>query len=248
MIVMVIVSLTQQPGCLPVRAYQKLLCQRIEVLKLVVTWQQRFVISALVLIFYVEKLITFIKIHQKAKFPRTPAGIVKPGERLDRDGNVIETRDDIGVYNDFGYVPVNNFYQLPGYEDTAEFSYPNLLYYQPRWCKHIYAAMWSIVHDEGNNPINLTGRYEQSGGPNITVNAENHQLGVNTRIQLEFTSGNAISGEYTVSQVIDDNNFVIIYPFTQTTSGYCQVQNLKNHEYVGAWLLDLIDQPIGECN
>jgi hypothetical protein len=189
----------------------------------------------------------FYKDSSKAKFPRTPAGIVKPGERLDRDGNVIETRDDIGVYNDFGYVPVNNFYQLPGYGDTAEFSYPNLLYYQPRWCKHIYAAMWSIVHDEGNDPINLTGRYEQSGGPNITVNTENHQLGVNTRIQLEFTSGNAISGEYTVSQVIDDNNFVIIYPFTQTTSGYCQVQNLKNHEYVGAWLLEPTDRPIGDA-
>lgn len=189
----------------------------------------------------------FYKDSSKAKFPRTPADIVKPGERLDRNGNVIETRDDIGVYNDFGYVPVNNFYQLPGYEDTAEFSYPNLLYYQPRWCKHIYAAMWSIVHDEGNDPINLTGRYEQSGGPNITINAENHQLGVNTRIQLEFTSGNAISGEYTVSQVIDDNNFVIIYPFTQTTSGYCQVQNLKNHEYVGAWLLEPNDQPIGDA-
>jgi hypothetical protein len=189
----------------------------------------------------------FYKDSSKSKFPRTPAGIVKPGERFDRDGNVIETRDDIGVYNDFGYVPVNNFYQLPGYEDTAEFSYPNLLYYQPRWCKHIYAAMWSIVHDEGNDPINLTGFYEQAGGPNITINAENHQLGVNTRIQLEFTSGNAISGEYTVSQVIDDNNFVIIYPFTQTTSGYCQVQNLKNHEYVGAWLLEPTDQPIGDA-
>lgn len=183
----------------------------------------------------------------KQRFPRTPAGIVKPGQRLDRDGNLINTRDDIGVYNDFGYVPVNNFYELPGYEDTAQYSYPDLLYYQARWCKHIYAAMWSIVHDEGNDPINLTGRYEQAGGPNIVVTAENHRLGVNTRIQLDFTSGNAISGEYIITQIIDNNNFAIVYPFVQTTSGYCQVKNLKNHEYVGAWLLEPSDQPIGEA-
>ena len=184
---------------------------------------------------------------QKRKFPNTPIDIVRPGSRLDRQGNTINTRDDIGVYNDFGYVAVNNFYELPGYEDTAQYSYPNLLYYQARWCKHIYAAMWSVVHDEGNDPINLTGRYEQTGGPNITVNAENHQLGVNTRINLEFTSGNAISGEYTVSQVIDANNFVIIYPFSETTSGYCTVKNLNNHEYVGTWLLEPNDQPIGDA-
>ena len=187
------------------------------------------------------------KSSSKSKFPRTPADIVKPGQRLDRDGNVIETRDDIGVYNDFGYVPINNFYELPNYEDKANFSYPNLLYYQARWCKHIYAAMWSVVHDEGNDPINLNARYEQTGGPNIIVNAEAHGLGVNTKIELEFTSGNAVSGEYTITQVIDNNNFVIIYPFSQTTSGYCIVRNLKNHEYVNTWLLEPSDQPIGDA-
>jgi len=189
----------------------------------------------------------FYKDSSKTKFPRTPADIVKPGQRLDRDGNVVNTRDNVGVYNEFGYVPVNNFYELPGYEDKANFSYPNLLYYQARWCKHIYAAMWSVVHDEGNDPINLNARYEQAGGPNIIINAEGHGLGVNTRIELDFTSGNAISGEYTVTQVIDDNNFVIIYPFSQTTSGYCTVRNLRNHEYVNTWLLEPSDQPIGDA-
>lgn len=187
------------------------------------------------------------KSSSKSKFPRTPADIVKPGQRLDRTGNTINTRDDIGVYNDFGYVAVNNFYELPGYEDKANFSYPNLLYYQARWCKHIYAAMWSVVHDEGNDPINLEARYEQTGGPNITINAEQHDLKLNTRIELEFTSGNAISGEYTVTQIIDDNNFVVIYPFSQNTSGYCNVKNLRNHEYVNTWLLEPNDQPIGEA-
>ena len=194
---------------------------------------------------------------RKKRIPITPITSVKPGQRLGRDvdpatgeetENTFTTyneRAQEGVYSDIGYVAVNNFYQLPTYEDSVEYSQPNLLYYQTRWCKHVYAAMWSIVHDEGNLNINLTGTYSQSGGPNITINAPGHGLGVNTRINLEFTSGNALSGEFTVTEVVDENNFVTIYPFNQTTSGYVQVKNLKNHEYVGNWLLEPNDPPIG---
>jgi len=182
---------------------------------------------------------------QKRKFPVTQLKSVKPGQRIDREGDLIDTRDDVGVYSDFGYVAVNNFYNLPTYEDGSEFSYPNLMYYQTRWCKHIYAAMWSIVHDEGNEPINLSALYSQDGGPNITVTATDHRLGVNTRIRLDFTSGSAIDGEYTVSEVVDKDNFKIVYPFSNTTLGYCVVRNLKNHEYVGSWLLEPNDQPLG---
>ena len=73
-------------------------------------------------------------------------------------------------------------------------------YYQLRWCKHIYAAMWSLVHDEGNEPLKLAAKYSQSG-VNITVDFENHNLNKNDKIQLNFTSGNAISGEYSISDV-----------------------------------------------
>jgi len=188
----------------------------------------------------------FYKEQQRRKFPNTKAGSVRPGFRLDRDGNLIETRDDIGVYADFGYLVLNNFYQLPAYEDTADNSRPLLAYYQLRWCKHIYAAMWSVVHDEGNDPLNLTGRYSQSG-VNITVTTdEPHGLSLNTRINIDFTSGDALDGEYIVSQVIDANNFAIIYPFDQTTGGYCTVQNLRPHEYVNTWLLEPNDPPVGE--
>ena len=180
----------------------------------------------------------------RRRFPTTTINNVKPGQRQDRDGNIINTRDDVGVYSDFGYVAVNNFYNLPTYQDGAEFSYPNLLYYQARWCKHIYAAMWSVVHDEGNNPINITAAYTQTG-PNITVTASNHNLSVNTRVRLEITSGNVLDGEYTVSSVPDSNSFTVIYPFAQTTSGYCVVRSLKKHEYVGAWLREPNDQPLG---
>lgn len=182
---------------------------------------------------------------RRREFPATKAGSVRPGYRLDRDGNLIETRDDFGVYSDFGYLVVNNFYQLPTYEDTSEYSRPLLAYYQLRWCKHIYAAMWSLVHDEGNDPLNLQGTYTQSG-PNITVVTEEpHGLSLNTKINLEFTSGNALNGEYAVSQVVNANSFVIIYPFSQTTGGYCTVKNLTPHEYINTWLLEPSDVPIG---
>lgn len=180
----------------------------------------------------------------KRRFPSTKVGSVKAGGRQDRDGNPVDTRDDVGVYSDFGYVAVNNFYSLPEYKDEKEFAFNNLLYYQARWCKHIYAAMWSIVHDEGNDDINIVSRYSQVG-PNLTVTAPDHGLEVNTKVQLDFTSGNALDGQYTISSVTDKDNFVIIYPFSQTTSGYCVVQNLKLHEYIGAWLLEPNDQPLG---
>jgi len=188
----------------------------------------------------------FYKESAKRKFPNTSAGKVRPGFRLDRNNNLIDTRDDVGVYNSFGYLVVNNFYQLPTYEDSPEYSNPLLAYYQLRWCKHIYAAMWSMLHDEGNDKFDIASRYVQSGA-NITVTTEEpHNLQNNTRVHLEFTSGNALSGDFLVSQVIDVNNFVVVYPVNQSTGGYCKVQNLKVHEYVDTWLLEPNDAPAGD--
>jgi len=179
------------------------------------------------------------------KFPVTALRDTKPGNVLQPDGSTSNERDIPGTFRDLGYVTINNFYQLPEYEDEEEFSFQNLLYYQLRWCKHIYAAMWSLLHDEGNEPLKLAAKYEQSG-INITVNFENHNLNKNDKIQLNFTSGNAISGEYTITDVPNPNSFVVIYPFAETTSGYVTVENLKKHEYIGAWLLEPNDKPIGK--
>ena len=179
------------------------------------------------------------------KFPVTALRDTKPGNVLQPDGTLSEERDIPGTFRDLGYVTINNFYELPEYEDEKEFSFQNLLYYQLRWCKHIYAAMWSLVHDEGNEPLKLAAKYTQSG-INITITFENHNLNKNDKIQLNFTSGNAISGEYTITNVPDPNSFVVIYPFAETTSGYVTVENLKKHEYVGAWLLEPNDKPIGK--
>ncbi len=119
------------------------------------------------------------------------------------------------------------------------------MYYQMRWCKHIYAAMFAITHDEGNEPIQLTAKYVQSG-PNITINVDNHGLDVNTKVELAFTSGNAVSGEYTITSVPNPNSFTVVYPFSESSSGYCSVSNLKKHDYVRSWLLEPNDKPIAD--
>ena len=179
------------------------------------------------------------------KFPVTAIRDTKPGNIIQNDGSIDERRDEPGVFRDLGYVTINNFYELPEYEDEKQDSFQNLQYYQLRWCKHIYAAMWSILHDEGNEPLKLAAKYNQDG-ININVDFENHNLNKNDKIQLNFTSGNAISGEYTITDVPNPNSFTVVYPFTQTTGGYVTVENLKKHEYVGAWLLEPSDKPIGK--
>ena len=179
------------------------------------------------------------------RFPVTAITSTKPGEIQNRDGSLSNERDIPGSFSDLGYVTINNFYELPTYKDVKSFSYPNLMYYQLRWCKHIYAAMFSILHDEGNEPIAIAAKYTQSG-PNVTVNAPNHGLLANTKVQLDFTSGSAISGQYTITSVPDKDNFVVVYPFSNATGGYCTVSNLKEHEFVGAWLLEPSDKPVGD--
>ena len=40
------------------------------------------------------------------------------------------------------------------------------------------------------------------------------------------------------------DTFVIAYPFSNQSSGYCTISNLKKHEFVGSWLLEPSDRPI----
>jgi hypothetical protein len=105
--------------------------------------------------------------------------------------------------------------------------------------------LFALVHDEGNEPLALLAEYSQSG-PNITVDFPNHNLTINTKIELTFTSGNAISGQYTITSVPNPDSFVVVYPFSETTSGYCTVSNLKEHSYVNEWLLEPNDRPVGD--
>lgn len=188
----------------------------------------------------------FYSENSKARFPEAVITSTKPGTILNKDDSITDTRENIGVFSDLGYIATNNFYELPDYNDKKETCYTALMYYQMRWCKHLYAAFFSLKHDEGNQIVNLTGTYTQTDSFNIIVRASNHGLAVNTKIQLNFTSGTAISGEFLIGQVIDGDTFVVIYPYSQSTSGYCKVQNVTEHSYVKAWLLEPNDHPAGD--
>jgi hypothetical protein len=180
------------------------------------------------------------------RFPVTPITSVKPGERLNKNNTLTNERDNDGVFSDLGFVtPVSNFYGLPDYGDTTANSYTNLNYYQLRWCKHIYAALFSLNHDEGNTPVLGSGAYVQSG-PNITITINNHGLVANERIQVDFTSGNALSGEYVITQILNVNTFNIVYPYSGSTRGYCNISNVKRHQFIDAWLLEPSDKPVGD--
>ena len=54
------------------------------------------------------------------------------------------------------------------------------------------------------------------------------------------------SGQYTITSVPNKDTFVVVYPFSGTTGGYCTVSNLKEHEYVGDWLYEPSDKPVGD--
>ena len=178
--------------------------------------------------------------------PVTPISSTKPGQKINKDNSISSTRDQPGSYGDLGYLTTTSgFYGLPDYQDKTSTSFPNVYYYQLRWCKHIYAAMFSINSDEGNTPILGSGQYSQSG-PNITVTFTNHGLQQNAKVQIDFTSGAAISGEYSVSQVVDANTFTVIYPFSGTATGYCNISNLRRHQFIDAWLYEPTDKPVGD--
>ena len=188
----------------------------------------------------------FHKDTQDFRFPTTPITSTKPGFRQNKDNSVSSVRDNPGTYGDLGYIPTTGgFYKLPDYKDTASTSNPELYYYQIRWCKHIYAALFSINHDEGNEPVSLKGTYSQTG-PNITVFVTNHNLLANTKVQVNFTSGSAIPGEYTVTQVLSANSFNIVYPFSGSANGYCSVSNIRRHTFVDSWLYEPSDKPVGD--
>ncbi len=184
--------------------------------------------------------------NSRERFPETAITSVKPGTLLNKDNSVSDIRENVGVFSDLGYNSSNNFNQLPDYHDQAKNCYTALMYYQVRWCKHIYASFFSLAHNEGNYEFNISATYKQSGTPNITITAANHGFTAGTKLQIQFTSGAGLTGQYTVSQVVDANNFVIVYPFLQTTSGYCTLENLKEHDYVNTWIKEPTDHPVGD--
>ena len=184
--------------------------------------------------------------NSRNKFPQSAITSTKPGTILNKDNSITNLRENIGVFSDLGYVASNDFYQLPDYGDKQDTCYTGLQYYQLRWCKHIYASLFSLMHEEGSAPLNISGSFVQSGTTSVLITALNHGLTANTKVQLVVTSGAVLSGQYSISSVQDANTFTIAYPYAQTTSGYCSIQNLKEHDYVSAWIKEPSDHPVGD--
>ena len=181
-----------------------------------------------------------------SRFPQTPITSLKPGTILNRDNTTTDTRDNSGIFSDLGYISTSNFYTLSSYKDKKNDCYTELMYYQIRWCKHIYAALFSIVHDEGNTKINSSGTYNQSNSTSIVITSNNHNLAAGTEVSIVFDSDTTLGGYYKITSVFDSNTFTISYPYSQTDSGRCDITNIKIHTYVKDWLLEPSDHPVGE--
>lgn len=89
------------------------------------------------------------KYNLKRRYPYTLPQDLKQGSYdvgVDFDANrVSNTRDYPGYSRDFGFLYVKRVLDLPRYTDgSVTYSDPNMFYYAPRWCKHIYASFWDM--------------------------------------------------------------------------------------------------------
>jgi hypothetical protein len=89
----------------------------------------------------------FYNLSVKQRYPYTSILNVDPGffdGGPSASGRVSPSSDYPGYARTFGFIYLNKIYTIPSYEDTANYSDPSLFYFQPKWCKHIYAAFWDM--------------------------------------------------------------------------------------------------------
>jgi len=90
----------------------------------------------------------FYNLSLKQKYPYTNILNIDPGF-FDAGSTASErispSMDYPGYARTFGFVYLNKVYTIPPKADLlANYSDPSLFYFQPRWCKHIYAAYWDM--------------------------------------------------------------------------------------------------------
>ena len=73
-------------------------------------------------------------------------GIYNAGTETYTGTRPAQTRDLPGFTRDFGFIYTSRLLGFPAYQDSREASYsdPNMFYFQPRFCKHLYAAWWDM--------------------------------------------------------------------------------------------------------
>tara|TARA_R100001440_G_scaffold18028_1_gene30345 strand:+ start:474 stop:1043 length:570 start_codon:yes stop_codon:yes gene_type:complete len=76
-----------------------------------------------------------------------------------------------------------------------------------------------------------TGTYSQSG-TTITITITDHQLFANDSITVDFTSGSATDGNFSVVSLTNANTFVITASASATTSGNCTVTKTGASQFV----------------
>jgi hypothetical protein len=94
-----------------------------------------------------RETVNLYEISLKQRYPYTGTLNMKPGfydaGSQAQNGRVVNSIDDPGWGRSFGFIYLNNIYNIPNYTQET-YSDPNLFYFQPKWCKHVYAAMWDL--------------------------------------------------------------------------------------------------------
>ena len=106
----------------------------------------------------------------KRRYPYTLPQDAKPGTYdVGTDFSstrVSPSRDYPGFSRDFGFLYVKNLLNLPTYTDgEAVYSDPNLTYFAPRWCKHIYASFWDMQNRFGTDTFSQAWLAQPSDEP-----------------------------------------------------------------------------------
>jgi hypothetical protein len=99
------------------------------------------------------------------------------------------------------------------------------------------------VNFNGTANSNLTGTYSRTG-TTVTVTATNHGLIVGNSVNLDFTSGTAADGIFTVVTVADANTFTITHGTSGSTSG--NVTLLRNTIRASGNVTSITDNGTGD--
>lgn len=82
----------------------------------------------------------------KMRYPFTRVQNMAPGTYdagTEQTPRISDSIDNPGYSRSFGFIYLNEIYNMPSYQQVS-YTDPNVFYFQPKWCKHIYAAMWDL--------------------------------------------------------------------------------------------------------
>ena len=90
----------------------------------------------------------------------------------------------------------------------------------------------SFTYTPPNQTLTKSGTYAQSGSTTITITITDHQLFANDSITIDFTSGTASDGTYSVVAITSANVFTVTAGGSATTSGNVSVTKSGTSNFV----------------